>query len=259
MARGARQSKPSATAAPSVVEKLSMLRSFVGGGSTFSETDLSNCLRQSGYIVEVAAERLMTGQYQPPAKRLKTSAATSTQSIASVPAAAAAANRQEVRSSRPPPLAKQQRSSPTASTSSTTRNTKHPTPKTARRHPPAPVLVTPQTPKRILSKKEKDSDSSSEESSSCWLLCQRWVSDGVCTQRNGSLDYKETLQVENTDAGMLRFRGSRIQGQFPKHLSQVMSPLLAAAAPNSLLRLEAHALMEDRFLPIGGHVAFSLR
>ena len=45
--------------APSVVEKLSMLRAFVGE-TTFSETDLATCLRQSGYLVELAAERLVT-------------------------------------------------------------------------------------------------------------------------------------------------------------------------------------------------------
>ena len=48
----------------SILSKLAFLREMLQG-SAFSETDLSNCLRQCGYNVELAAERLITGQFTP--------------------------------------------------------------------------------------------------------------------------------------------------------------------------------------------------
>ena len=53
---------------------------------------------------------------------------------------------------------------------------------------------------------------------------------------------------------MVRFRGQRILGQFPKHLSQMLGPLLQ----ENLIQVEAQALMEERFLPIGADVAFAI-
>ncbi len=66
--------KPSATgttATTNPVEQLQLLRGFVsdvdprhnGSGSAYSESELLECLKYSGYNVERAAELLMTGQY----------------------------------------------------------------------------------------------------------------------------------------------------------------------------------------------------
>jgi hypothetical protein len=135
-------------------------------------------------------------------------------------------------------------------------------------------------------------DNSSWKDSAWGLLCQRWVSDGVNLQRNGSCNYQEgLLRVQDlvavtptvsTEAaanatptsnggtgaaagaaasrpvnhGSLRFRSSHIQGHFPRYLATMMSPLLRA----NLIRLEAVALIvEERNLNIGAQVAFSLR
>ena len=144
---------------------------------------------------------------------------------------------------------------------------------------------------------ESNDDNSS---SSCWLLCERWISDGISVSRKGYCDYKErfnfpepssssssttpTPQSQSqtkllpttaasastattattscsssskvSDYPMLRFRSAsdRLQGTFPRYLSQVLSPLYH----NGYIRLGAYALMEQRSLVTGSHVAFSL-
>ena len=247
----------------SVVEKLSMLRSFVGENGSFSETDLSHCLRQSGYMVELAAEKLMTGQYQP-AKKQRPSPSflpkKPTQSISSI--------KPQQRSS--PPLQKMTTSTASSTTpkrsqgtttTTTSRQPQHPNSIKKKKNAAAsaskgiakPALVTPKTPKQ-----QPNSDNTIAQGD--WLLCQRWVSDGICTQRHGSCDYQEVLEVEVCDSGLLRIRGRRIHGQFPKALCRVLSPLLRKDKnANPILRLEATALMEERHLPMGAQVAFSLR
>ena len=47
------------------LSQLETLRSFLSGSGPFSEHDLSTCLRQCGYNVQLAAENLLTGQYSP--------------------------------------------------------------------------------------------------------------------------------------------------------------------------------------------------
>ena len=56
-----------------VLEQLNLLREFVGAGggsSSFSETDLTSCLRHTGYDVAMAAELLLTGQYRQLSSRV---------------------------------------------------------------------------------------------------------------------------------------------------------------------------------------------
>ena len=124
-------------------------------------------------------------------------------------------------------------------------------------------------------------------SSSCWkdsswLLCQRWISDGINLQRNGSVNYQEVLDIplnninsttggaggtttqqqqaqktsssSTTTTNTLRFKSTKILGSFPKQLSSVLVPLLQ----QNLIRIEAQALMEERNLNVGAHVALSL-
>ena len=79
--------KPSATgttATTNPVEQLQLLRGFVsdvdpqhnGSGSAYSETELLECLKYSGYNVERAAELLMTGQYKSIMKPRRTTVPT---------------------------------------------------------------------------------------------------------------------------------------------------------------------------------------
>lgn len=240
----------------SVVEKLQMLRSFVG--DQHSENDLSSCLSQAGYIVELAAERLMTGQYQP-SKKVKTNnflspKAQTSKPVASSPLSSSAApvSKSPVVSIAPKPTPKAVQKEPSPTTGSAQK------PKIRR---PAPQVI-PKTPKASSSVPPNHNQALEKQQTllkSSWLLCQRWVSNGTCTQRNGSVDHKEPLLLEHTETGspMVRFRGNRIQGQFPKHLSRMLVPLLRHSTP--IVMLQAEALMEDRDLPVGADVAFSVK
>lgn len=276
-----------------------MLRSFVGS-SSFSETDLSTCLSNSGYSVERAAEQLLTGQFQPPSKKFKSSSsspplttgdggqqppvvetivldtddddsrlASSTTTTTKPSAVAAPASvvaptpkpefqfSQLMQAQRTPKLLSSNSNTatdPLSSSTSATKKKKHsPTSNSAMTMQPAQVTPT---------NHHKKKDHSGE-----WLLCERWISNGTCTQRHGSVGYKEVLDIEWTEKSnsLVLFRGSRIQGQFPKHLSEMLTPLLrysgtkTAKGEPPIVSLEAEALMEDRGLPIGADVAFSLR
>jgi hypothetical protein len=290
-----------------------MLRNFVGDGSGFSESDLSTCLRQSGYVVEVAAERLMTGQYQPSQKKQRNEqhhddglsayraghgTTSSSQSATPQHLAHSSTRRSGVDTAVSSLSSSASSSSAYAAGHSGTYKT--PSQVSKRNHTSissssSAIMVTPKaTPGSSTPHGSATAAATCDNPSwkdSAWLLCQRWVSDGVNLQRNGSCNYQEELRVQDlvaatptvsTEAaanatpasdggtpgagtgaapsrpvnhGSLRFRSSHIQGHFPRYLATMMSPLLRA----NLIRLEAVALMEERNLNIGAQVAFSLR
>lgn len=218
-----------------------MLRSFVANDA-YSENDLSTCLRQANYNVELAAEQLITGQFQP-TKRQRTTSERSNVAKLHVETPNALSSKRlssTTRIRKPTPVTPK---TPSPMTSITV--TKPPVKK-----PLAPISEQKQNPHPLIPS-TKDS----------WLLCHRWISDGVCLQRNGCVAYQEPLFVEHslTSAtsnknAMLRFRGDRILGQFPKHLNPLLGPLLE----ENWIQIEAQALMEERFLPIGADVAFAI-
>ena len=246
-----------------------MLRGFVSN-DVFSETDLSNCLRQANYNVELAAERLIMGEFQPTTssnKRQKTTSTTRMPAMILRPNNETPTNVTRTKSTPVTP------NLPLSSEPATTSHRRHDvTPQAAvrtarppRMHPHVSPIV------------DVDNDNDNETTSSAsWLLCHRWISDGVCLQRNGCVAYQEVLKVEvlssNTDSNnhkkninhnnnhhtkipSVRFRGSRIMGQFPRHLHAILGPLLEV---NNLIHIKAQALMEDRFLPTGVDVAFAV-
>lgn len=151
-----------------------------------------------------------------------------------------------------------------SSSTSSTKNLKS-TSVAPRTSPPTVPLTTPKSSiarGHSTDNTQQKLESPTASTQDSWLLCHRWISDGVCTQRNGCVNYQEPLHVEyslssqspkNKNA-MVRFRGQRILGQFPKHLSQMLGPLLQ----EKLVKVEAQALMEERFLPIGADVAFAV-
>ena len=231
-----------------------MLRAFCG--SSWSEKDLSSCLSRSGYSVELAAERLMTGQYQPTKQGLSSMSSVANSRASSNNASSANAARKH-HSTKP--------QVDIVTPNSIDMKKKRPSPSSSTSDCPA-RQVTPKTPKLVHPNQSFHPKSMAESS---WLLCNRWISDGTCTQRNGSVDYQEKLALEHNRDGppMIRFRGRRITGQIPKFLGQILTPILRASderiASNGnckpILHLEAEALMEDGGLPMGADVAFSLR
>ena len=253
-----------------IVEKLKILRSLNCG---FSESDLSNCLRQSGYRVDVAAERLVTGEYRPMKKSSNNNqlyhrgarATTTERAISSsnntnanARQAAAAFQQHRYSSSTPPP----------SNIAPGTKDHLTPCAQKKAKHTSgmltssSSILVTPKT--TSAHKKTKDGEIIETDN---WLLCQRWVSDAVNLQRGGACDYLEEFhvlveQLSSQTASSsfnapkaLRFRSGsrRMDGSFPRHLS-FLGPLLR----NHLIRVKATALMEEQRLPIGAQVAFSL-
>jgi hypothetical protein len=274
----------------SVVDKIKMLRGFVSN-DVFSETDLSNCLRQANYNVELAAERLIMGEFQPTSssKRQKTTTTTRMPAVILTQhdhhhpnGSSSSSTHYRPNNDTPTTNATRTKSTPVtpnlplSSEPATTSHRRHDvTPQAAvraarppRRHPHVSPIV------------DVDNDKDNETASSAsWLLCHRWISDGVCLQRNGCVAYQEALKVEvlssNTDSNnnnhnhkknnnnnhnhtkipSVRFRGSRIIGQFPRHLHAILGPLLEV---DNLIHIKAQALMEDRFLPTGVDVAFAV-
>ena len=216
--------KRKATVDTSFLSKLQMLREFVG--DAFSEGDLSACLRQCGCNIELAAERLMTGQYQ--SKQNKTSFFNSVSKSTSTPA-----------------NNKRHRATPAVVTN---------------------VKKTPLSKKKTLSVASIPSNATALKPSPVktandgrhlWL-CERWIV-GLSTTKNGRFRYQETLGLQHSLTGpaMVRFRGSNIEGTLRPNVCALLTPLLREETP--LISVEAHALMEERGVPIGGDVPLSLR
>ena len=277
----------------SIVEKLQILRSLNCG---FSESDLSNCLRQSGYRVDIAAEKLVTGQYRPVKKRnnnsgnvffgRETSTGSKKRATSSSNYRASAAPRQGTT---------QQRCHSTSTPSSSHTASRHraeissienqPTHSASTSPKPVPrasvsssssIMVTPKAATPAARKADNSETTVGTQTTQLnknergdWLLCRRWVGDGVNLQRNGACDYREEfhVRVESSSASSatassssnapkpLRFRSGsgRMDGSFPRHLT-FLGPLLR----DQFIRVKATALMEERRLPIGAQVAFSL-
>mmetsp|Transcript_30966 Transcript_30966/g.35596 ORF Transcript_30966/g.35596 Transcript_30966/m.35596 type:complete len:1263 (-) Transcript_30966:110-3898(-) len=243
----------------SIVEKLNTLRSL--GCPGLSESDLARCLSQAGWNVDVAAERLVTGQFRPLKKsnqRTKFNPNTNTNNKTTRTEASFASSGSNETPRR-------------ASTTKLTLSTN---------------LVTPKNTSSVSTRNcdetndhlENDED---EDEDIGWLICQRWISDGVNLKRGASCDYQEELNVlveivstppngsnisnnnnnryqqnktgKNNDKS-LRFRSFNIEGSFPRYLSLILGPLLR----NRFVRVKATALMEERNLNIGSQVAFSL-
>ena len=242
----------------SIVKQLEMLRNFC---PDFSEGDLSSCLSQAGYNVELAAERLMTGQYQP-----KTPISTRHQHRApsypsnnindDMPSAVKAAPPSH--HSTPASAASARKKRP-SSTDNGTNSNRRP----SKKHSPHLIPATPRytnVPSSSTVKTPQINDSPKEQASSGFLLCERWVV-GHCTQRSSRVAYQQGLDLQHYHTGQntsVRFHShgdGRVQGNLEKPLSALLTPLLR----RNVIELRAQSLMEDSNIPIGGDVAMNLK
>jgi len=157
------------------VEQLNMLRDFVSGAGSWTETELTDCLKQCGYNVQRAAERLMTRQYQPSKGRRTNGKSAYFSLVASSPvkkkapsiSTNMAVNKQAKIAAKPPPSSVQRApKDPPSVPSTASKQAKIALPK-----------VTPKTPVEDLTNNDSGS----------WLLCQRWIADAICTFKNGRL------------------------------------------------------------------------
>lgn len=206
----------------SFLSQLELLRNFVG--SSFSENDLSGCLRQCGFNIQQAAEQLITGEYN---KGNNNKAGFNTPSVTKTPT-----NNKNKRP-RVTPANTEKKAAPNS-------NGFH-------------------TQKRSLPESSvANSNSAARRPPDGLWLCERWIV-GLSTTKNGCFQYQERLELSHSSTGptMVRFHGSRIEGTLRPNISALLTPLLREESP--LLCMEAHALMEERGVPIGGDVPICLR
>ena len=274
----------------------------------WTEAELMDCLRQSGFNVERAAERFLTGQYKATVK-VKTTAAALTDATTAVSSSSSSNSNlvnastkkrkmgksafylSAMEESSPPPDAQQPATiaacvSLSASSSSSSRSAhpiEQPTPKVEPRIPKS----TPDRRRSSVTQSSTWSQSSAHSSTYCgtsmiiedlsqdrWLLCERWISDAVCTTRRAKISYNEPIVLQHTQTGFscVRFRGKHIEGRLPDNLSAFLAPILRheeipfssntgtrIAPPQPLIALTAEALMEESNLPTGALIPLALR
>ncbi len=243
---------PKALCESSVVSKLQMLRDFVGT-TTWSEADLSSCLRQCGYNVELAAERLMTGQFQGSNPFSTSNDGKRKTSFFAMSSSSPSKMTTDTKSEAWPGI--------TVTSSSVKRRRE--TPQFARKKVAssgAPTSSIPVVTPGVMNSAVKVK-SSHHFSTGPLLLCQRWVV-GCCTTRHGHVAYQEKLSISNSLVGppMVRFRGYSIDGTLPDNLGAMLTPLLRCDQEGPrLISIKAEGLMEARQVPIGGEVPLSLR
>lgn len=221
------------------VVQLNLMRSFVGDTAGYSETDLVDCLKQSGYNVQRAAELLITGQFQrpngPTAKNAK-SAFFRVVSMSTAPnegmkngaiLKSSSAQRQPQIHASIAKIALPIKSSATAS-SAAAANT------------------------GVVKRADDCNTACLVEPETSLLLCRRWLSDAVITCRKGRVAYKEKLKLEHTltGHGMVRFRSAHADGRLPENLAVLLTPLLRHESQR-LIEVHSESMMEDHTLVMG--------
>jgi hypothetical protein len=262
-------------------EMLRLLRDFVGD-SRYSETILLDVLRHVSYDVQRAAELLLTGQYRPksslnvkPAARKSTGGAVSTTATAS--SRATPANYPSSTSTHLFPNRSADNTNnngdddevqwvPTSSVQlqptrkrlwvggSTRKIAKISTSMTAAATPtPTTTTYTSRT-----------SDISYDNS---WLLTERWISECVCTSRQGRIRHQEVLTLSHSGKGapFIRFKGDAVEGMFPTNMAAMLVPLMRFHEESSneqqspLVVLRAESLVEDMNIQSGQTIPFRLQ
>lgn len=85
-----------------------------------------------------------------------------------------------------------------------------------------------------------------------FLLCQRWISDGISRTKHSRVTYNESINVI-FGGPIIRFKGAHVEGSLPTNLCAILAPL------QGFINMTATALMEDRNIGIGKAVPLSLR
>ena len=242
----------------SILSKLQKLRDFLkeSGCDHFKEDDISKCLRQCGFHVERALERLITGQF--PCLNDNTISITN----------------ETLDSNK---LSNKKESSTQNFMVDLTEK------------PDIDLRSNDKLDKKTIGNKEYEKINSSLKISSCkettvdkneddsnilknkqlqhLLLAKRWIV-GCNNIKGGSISYNEILQLKHSNTGppIVRFKGKKVEGTLPHALSRILTPLLRYNCEMSnhtnnqipLLNLYAQTLMEDSCIPVGGEVPLAL-
>lgn len=266
------------------VQQLNMLREFCGGAGSWTEAALTDCLRQCGYNVERAAERLMTGQYQASTSSAgggsdskKRNGKSVYVSLVSSPttqqkplAQAASERRPRTSSASKNNASKVSLSLAAAAAAPPSAAVSCP----AIRRKNAPSRTVPSSALKVAPKEHGnaaiqdltgDSDDDEDDGNRRWLLCHRWLSDAVCMTKNGRMAHEESLDMQHSLTGhsVVRFRGKHIEGRLPDNLASMLAPLLRidqdGNTSKKLISLVGEALMEETRLPIGSQIPIALK
>jgi len=221
-------------AAPSILEQLTQLRAFVGSDSAFSESDLTDCLRQTGYSVDRAAELLITGQFQSRRSSSKKKSGKSAFFAAAEPGVAfkngsVAAPK---KNAQQPKISNHAVASKKASSSTAPQKENRSNKTTTDKQ--KDDSISSSNPKNAP-RNSNHQDNEGEEPRHKLLLCRRWVSDCVVTSRHGRVDHTHPLTLEHSKTGpaVVRFRGpsscshksSPVEGRLPPTLAALLTPL----------------------------------
>lgn len=270
------------------LSQLQTLREFTQGCGSYTERDLSQCLRQSGYNVQVAAERLITGQYVASPTNTSATTASAPVSVCSekeLNATGKAVKKEAVshlsltsvlmnanKASDPVQvgLGSSHKISMAVKASSGTNhhgsqytttdvNTKNERSDT--------TILQPNRSQSCGTKTDKDVIPPSG-----LMLCQRWAC-GLSTRRNGSIQHNEPVMIFTSSnvvvkhakgSNIVRFKGDNIEGTLDNHLSSFLSPLLRVQNESgndnetALIGIVAKGLMEDNRIDIGMEVPLEL-
>ena len=315
------------TSNKNLVEQLRLLRAFVG--PLYTEKQLTDALRTSGYTVEKAAETLLlrqgtthhspspssqpsslksSGNPPPPHRRRHVVLAQSKkQQPQSVVVQEATKKPPPPPPPLPPPAASKAHPPPPAASTLEThprarRLRRNARSTAARKDPPTEdeaivVLLEDDSSsdendndieddpnqkcaamqrvpsRRVVDRKlpptnDKADDNKNNNIDDWYLLCERWISDGCCTVRNGRIQYRQALEVSamgdqcvrfcapsHTSGGSGRGGSSTMHGRLPDALASFLAPLLLEGGT---LRVEGSALMEMEQANIGTHIPLCL-
>lgn len=267
----------------STLEQLESLRCFVPADLGFTEADLTNCLRQCGFNTQLAAERLITGVYKKqkgernaffkmtasssPARKSMTSKSNSSgassiktsKKVRHTFLAKASSNKRK----NPPSAESDKKEPPRKSPSSVVKNQMidlsldddDDKVGEENQHNKATAPSSSSKPARkVTASSTSQMATPVPPSDDSWLLCQRWISDAVCTTRRGAMDHQEEFSLEASGPTFLRLRGRALEGRFPDHIGRLLNPLVR----ENLVYLRAHALMKEENLPTGASIPVSL-
>lgn len=241
-------------------------------GMKVSESDLSQTLRSSSFNVELALERILTGDNSASYASSSSSGGGVASSSSSFAASA--------KSTTTTPASSKKRSA-TAIKSSSKATSK--SSNQNKRSRPGSICTTTSS----IGTSSIGSSSNSNSSNNRLLLCKRWTV--ACSKsirgrvtHGELLDFTQNWKNNNSTTSsstpidpMVRFRSTsgNVEGSLNSYLCQILSPLLRLgcscdtttnnsnnnASFRPLLYIEGEALMEDRHLIIGSEVPLSLK
>mmetsp|Transcript_6355 Transcript_6355/g.13370 ORF Transcript_6355/g.13370 Transcript_6355/m.13370 type:complete len:1327 (+) Transcript_6355:185-4165(+) len=254
----------------SFLNKLSTLRDFVTGmGMKVSESDLSQALRSSSFNVELALERILTGDNSASYDNSSGGVVTSSSSFA--------ASSKKSSAMATPSSKKRSAAAIKSSAKATPKSSNH-----NKRSRPANIRTTISSiGSSISSNRSSKYPQSNSNNNNRLLLCKRWTV--ACSKSiRGRVSHSELLDFtqnwkNNTHSTsssatpidpMVRFRSSsgNVEGSLNSYLCEILSPLLRLGCDTTnnasftpIIHLEGEALMEDRHIIIGSEVPLSLK